>query len=418
MLTVAFDCVGSIGANSVENLLGMAYYTAYLYPQYLNQFDVAAYWYQHFYHVSDLSALKSVMATNFADSSIPTGYEKQYSPSIPDYNSDEVEAKIVDGMNYYDKNEDSFQGTLIYQNGRTQENTGWDIDWTKGIGAKQQDTDITVTLTADKTSVAPNTVDLLTASAEGGDGNYTYKFIVHNNDNDTWYKLQDFTKDANTFEWNSGCAGNKTLYVDVIDGNGTLAERAGVDVKVAADPLEVTQFTSSKSQIMKLCDYSDLTAQANGGAGNYQYKFIIHNLNTDGWYKIQDWSSNNTCHWYTGDAGYDKVLYVDVRDASGTVVRRALEIKVGSSVSKSFSSSLGNNLSANTKTTLSASANGGTQYKFIVHNNNTDGWYKIQDWSSSSTCEWDTGCAGDKTLYVDAQTANGIVRTPLSVVVK
>ena len=94
MMTVAFDCVGSIGANSVENLLGMAYYTAYLYPQYLNQFDVAAYWYQNFYHISDLTKLKQVMATNFSDSSVQSAYAKQYSPSVPDYSKEAVEKKL------------------------------------------------------------------------------------------------------------------------------------------------------------------------------------------------------------------------------------------------------------------------------------------------------------------------------------
>ena len=138
VMSSTFDCVGSIGANSCENLLGMAYYTAYLYPQYLNQFDVAAYWYENFYHVSDLDKLKSVMASNFATSSVQDAYAGQYSAANLNYDKQAIEDKIIEGMMYYEDNEDEFTDKLIYQNGKTGENTGWELDWTQGIGANTE----------------------------------------------------------------------------------------------------------------------------------------------------------------------------------------------------------------------------------------------------------------------------------------
>ena len=156
MMSSAFDCVGSIGANSVENLLGMAYYTAYMYPQYLNQFDVAAFWYQNFYHVSDLNKLKSVMASNFATSSVQDAYAKQYSAANLNYDEQAVEDKIVEGMNYYEDNKDEFKDKLIYQNGKTGENTGWVIDWEKGIGAGRRQKDEPTPVTPDEPAVKQN----------------------------------------------------------------------------------------------------------------------------------------------------------------------------------------------------------------------------------------------------------------------
>ena len=138
MMSSTFDCVGSIGANSVENLLGMAYYTAYLYPQYLNQFDVAAYWYQNFYHVSDLDKLQSVMANNFATSSVQNAYADKYSAAKMNYSKDDVEAKIIEGMRYYENNKSEFKGKLLDQDGKTGKE-GWIIDWDNGIGAGQKD---------------------------------------------------------------------------------------------------------------------------------------------------------------------------------------------------------------------------------------------------------------------------------------
>lgn len=138
VLGAAFACVGSLGANSVENLLGMSYYTAYLYPQYVNQFDIIAYWMQNFYHISDLSTLKSVISTICADSSVLSDYEETYTADISSYSAEAVEEIVVEGMKYYATHEADFADTLLYQNGRTGEMTGWEIDWTSGLGAGQE----------------------------------------------------------------------------------------------------------------------------------------------------------------------------------------------------------------------------------------------------------------------------------------
>ena len=137
-MSYQFECVGSIGVNSVENLLGMAYYTAYLYPEYFNQFEVAAYWYQNFYHISDNAALKSAMLANFKGASVQKDYEEKYTCDISEYDNtaiENLENKIIAGMKYYEKNEALFEDCLLYQNGQTGEMTGWDIDWTQGIGS-------------------------------------------------------------------------------------------------------------------------------------------------------------------------------------------------------------------------------------------------------------------------------------------
>ncbi len=145
-----FECVGSIGVNSVENLLGMAYYTAYLYPEYFNQFEVAAYWYQNFYHISDNAALKSAMLANFKGASVQKEYADKYTCDISGYNDAAIknlESKIIAGMKYYEKNKAEFKDCLLYQNGVTGEMNGWVIDWTKGIGS--DDDTITVEKDAD-----------------------------------------------------------------------------------------------------------------------------------------------------------------------------------------------------------------------------------------------------------------------------
>ena len=164
-----------------------------------------------------------------------------------------------------------------------------------------------------------------------------------------------------------------------------------------------------------------LHACAFGGSGNYQYKFIVYNNNTKQWYKIQDFSSSDTCNWNTGSAG-NKTLCVDIKDSEGSVKRVELSIKVVSLKINSFSNSLGSASGANATAKLTASASGGSgryTYKFIVHNEDTDGWYKIKDFSSTNNVWWNTGSAGHKSLFVDVRDSYGtVVRNKLSFVVE
>ena len=135
ILSTRPDCVGSMGANAVENLLGMAYWTAYCYPEYLNPIYVGTYFYQNFYHISDNTSLQTAIAANFAEASIPEGYG--YTTDLSGYDPADIEGAIITGMKYYEANESKLTDTLMYTHGGTG-HQGWDIDWTMGIGAGEQ----------------------------------------------------------------------------------------------------------------------------------------------------------------------------------------------------------------------------------------------------------------------------------------
>ena len=268
----------------------------------------------------------------------------------------------------------------------------------------------------------------LTATVTNGPGNLQYKFIVYNRNTDQWFKIKDFGPE-NTVDWYTGVAGSKVLYADIKDSTGAM-KRLELPVTVSNDtttPLAVKTFTSSKGTALAEKTNTTLTATASGGKSPYTYKFIVYNTQTKGWYKIRDFASSNSCDWYTGAAG-TKVLYVDVKDSAGTVVRKELNVTVSGNAStplaaSSFTSSRGTTLNSGDTTTLSAKATGGSgsgyQYKFIVYNTQTNQWYRIQDYSTKSSVAWYTGAKGNKVLYVDiTDSAGNYVRTPLNVTVK
>lgn len=73
-----------------------------------------------------------------------------------------------------------------------------------------------LSLTADKTTADSGDLITITANVTGGAGGYTYKFIINDTTNDSWYKLQDY-KATNSIVWKATSAGTKRIMVDVKD---------------------------------------------------------------------------------------------------------------------------------------------------------------------------------------------------------
>ena len=164
----------------------------------------------------------------------------------------------------------------------------------------------------------------LTAQASGGSGNYTYKFIVSDN-NGNWYKIRDYAK-ANTSTWIPGAAGNKTLYVDVKDSAGAY-QRVELPIQVTkqAEKLSV-KLTASPSKTVKVGSEVKLTAQATGGSGSYLYDFLVCSPDNN-WYRLRDYEKTGTYLWVPKTVG-NTMLYVDAVDGEGNYRRESLSILV------------------------------------------------------------------------------------------
>lgn len=248
-----------------------------------------------------------------------------------------------------------------------------------------------------------------TALANYGSGNYQYKFIVYNVDTGKWGIIQDYSS-KNTCVWNASgaSAGNRKFYVDIKDSNGTVARSAAMNVSTQTG-LNVS-LKSSAAQVNPGASVK-LTANATGGNGSYQYKFIVYNTATKQWGKVQDYSSSNTCTWIAGAAG-TRQFYVDVKDASGKVVRSAVNtVNVGNGMSVTATISTNAN-KVGGKVTISGAATGGAgsyQYKFIVYNKTTKTWGLVQNFSMNNKITWTAGSAGDREFYIDVKDADGKV---------
>ena len=166
--------------------------------------------------------------------------------------------------------------------------------------------------------------------------------------------------------------------------------------------------TAAKTEADKTVTF---TAEAAGGKEGYTYKFIVYNKTTGTWGVVQNYSSKNTCTWTKGSAG-DRYFYVDVKDATGNVVRsEALNVKIDAETPKVTLTGSSTSIDAGAKLTLTAhtTLGSGCTYKFIIFNPATNQLFKLQDFSSSNTFTWTAGSDGTRQFYVDVKDADGNV---------
>ena len=183
-----------------------------------------------------------------------------------------------------------------------------------------------LSLTADKTTADSGDRITITANVTGGAGGYTYKFIINDTTNDSWYKLQDY-KETNSIVWKATSAGTKRIMVDVKDKAGNKVA-TNISIKVNGTvSVPLSAELKSSAVTVKQGETVTLTAVAKGGSGKYNYKFIINDKTDDKWYRLQDFGANNIITWKATTPG-TKRLMVDVMDSTGKKIGHNITITV------------------------------------------------------------------------------------------
>ena len=178
--------------------------------------------------------------------------------------------------------------------------------------------------------------------------------------------------------------------------------------------IEGHKYVETKLQLTVSSDFTTVTSGNDitistllinsSSSENYTYKFIVYDIDTKQWTKLQDFSSSSSYTWKTTDAG-NKQIYVDVKDSKGNVTRsQAVNVKVEETTKPLAISAT--KQEADKTVTFTAEGSGGSgkySYKFIVYNKTTNSWAKLQDFSEKNTFTWTKGNAGDRYFYVDVK---------------
>ena len=243
-----------------------------------------------------------------------------------------------------------------------------------------------------------------TATATGGTGPYSYRFLVYNGS--TWSVGQDWSA-ANTWAWTPSTTGTYSFQVWARNAGSVATYDAwlpgGPFVVAPPAPLSITSLTSNPSSPVPVGTALLWTATAAGGTGPYTYKFLVYDGVT--WTVGQDWGSTNTWLWRPSNAG-TYTIQVWARNAGSSATYDAwrgatlvslppapLTVGVLSDVSLP--------VPAGTPVTWTALVNGGTgpfTYKFLISDGVT--WTVGRDWDASNRWMWLTPAAGTYSLQV------------------
>lgn len=173
---------------------------------------------------------------------------------------------------------------------------------------------------SEKNPMAGNRIDII-GKPNGGNGKYTYSFLIHNPAKKEWYRYGNgkFTTN-NKLSWTASGKGIRNFYVEVKDSTGKVvrSKAASVYVEGQVNPLNIIVETSRTS--VSVGSAMTITGRGMGGSGNYTYSFIINNKTTGAWSTVKKFSPSNTYTWTAGSIG-ERSFYVEIKDSTGKVVR-------------------------------------------------------------------------------------------------
>lgn len=173
--------------------------------------------------------------------------------------------------------------------------------------------------------VAPTTTQVikkpvkLTVAAQGGEGYYTYQFLVINSKGSVVSSSKYIT--TNSYTWTPTKADTYTFQVSVKDSSGdrvqTKKQLIVIQKKLSALSLKVSKKTAKVGKTVKL------TAKATGGKTKYTYSFVITNAKGKK-VKTTKYTKKNYLSWKAKTIG-KYTLKVIIKDATGAKATKTIK---------------------------------------------------------------------------------------------
>ena len=210
----------------------------------------------------------------------------------------------------------------------------------------------------------------------------------------------------------SSLSGTDIIYA-VASRDGLNSERLTYDMAGSHyTPDELTITATANTSTIRVGAKVTITGTAAGGSGSYTYSFLMHNKDTNSWYRFSDFKTSNTLTWTASSAG-NREFFVEVKDSTGKVVRSsAINVSVTEANLSITGKSSASTVKAGAKVTITGTAAGGSgsyTYSFLMHNKDTNSWYRFSDFKTSNILTWTASSAGNREFFVEVKDSTGKV---------
>ncbi|MBS5387634.1 MAG: hypothetical protein KHY31_09675, partial [Clostridiales bacterium] len=166
----------------------------------------------------------------------------------------------------------------------------------------------------------------ISTKAKGGKGELTYRYYAIRNGQEIQLR-EDIT--GNIFIWGPVTPAQYEVCVEVQDSIGN-KETATIPFEVKYTDFKITKFMMSKTGISYKGEPIVLSAAAEGGSGNYQYRFYVIRDGSE--IVLQNYSTKTSYTWGPITPA-DYYVCVDVKDINtGTILTKILQITIELSV--------------------------------------------------------------------------------------
>ena len=328
--------------------------------------------------------------------------------SITDQESETEESNVEDSENI-NNTEDIEKQETVGENTQLEKNKSA-IMKKSAVPEKKAASEETLKVTVESSGTVQEYVSrtiTLTAHAEGGDGNYQYKFTENYNGKDEI--CQDYGEN-NTYEFTTSGTGKHTYYVDVTDGTEQKA-RAVYTIYVVLHPSAALKgsLTNNKTSNEYIWRDITLTGEVAGGYGELQYQYteVYGGKST----VVKEYSEDPSYVFRTRKAGVH-TYYLDVKDKGGQTLRLSYTLNVVENPAAVLRGTIISDKTAKEyiwrDIVLTGEISGGygsLQYQYTEVYNGTS--KVVQEYGDDPTYRFRTEGPGTHIYYLDVKDENG-----------
>lgn len=253
------------------------------------------------------------------------------------------------------------------------------------------------TATISASEVLPNTAVTLKAEMQNGVGSYVYAFFYKKSTDSAYTVLQSYSS-TNTATFKTATAGTYTILVRGKDSSGTVVQKS---FKLVVSNALKNNSTISANTVVR---GDNITAKgvASGGAGSYQYAYLVKYETSSNYTVLKNYSTTSTYTWTPTTAG-THTFAVKIKDKDGTVVQKNFTVKVTNADLKNASTISASTLTRGEYVTLTGKGTGGVgtyQYAIAAKHESSSNYTVLKAYNTTAKYTWTPAKSGTYTVVI------------------